>query len=347
MGLKKIILTLIIIGSCVGYITAQELQVKSVKLLSSDMTAKTNPCLTYGGDTCALIKIKGDGVAGLEFTDGAQYIDKRYDAASQTYFVYVYRTPKLTYKHQEYLPGEIDMSLSGYRKPKNGKTYLVTLEAKGGAMTGSIVMLKVNPISSVVTFDGKASPFSADGIYEYNTTPGNHVYSVKAEDYNQETGSIEIRKGENKSISLNLKPIMHEVDIRCNIREAKVFVDNEYAGTVGRVGLPQGHHKIRLQANGYIDIENFINISSTTSTLTYKLEKTNETHIHATPVKIFSDSKHIYKNGKMIKDWYSGAEIKFMPGKYGLSDEEMRVHEITVGLKPMTIIINGDHISIK
>lgn len=347
MELKKLILILIIFSSCVGDLSAQELQVKSVKLLSSDMTAKTTPCLTYGGDTCALIKIKGDGVEGLEFTDGAQYIDKHYDTVSQTYFVYVYRTPKLSYKHREFLPGEIDMSLSGYRKPKSGKTYLVTLEAKGGTMSGSLVMLKVNPISSIVTFDGKISSFSADGIYEYNTTPGNHVYCVKAEDYIQETGSIEIGKGENKSISLNLKPIKYEVEIKCNIREAKVFVDNEYVGTVGRVELPQGRHKIRLQANGYIDTEEDVDISSEKSSLTYKLEKTNETHIHATPVKIFSNSKHIYKNGKMIKDWYSGAVIKFMPGKYGLSDEEMRVHEITVGLKPMTIIINGANISIK
>lgn len=332
---------------CADHVVAQELVVKSVKLLSSDLTAKTSPCLTNSGDTCALIKIKGDGVAGLEFTDKAQYIEKKYDRASDTYYVYVYRTPKLSFKHHDFLPGEIDMSLSGYRKPKSGKTYQVVLEAQGSEITNCAIILEVSPQNSIVSLNGKKAVFSANGIYEYSATPGTYYYSVSAEDFETEEGSISLNKGDKKTISVKLKPILHEVYVKCNINDAKVYVDDTYYGKVGRNHLPQGKHRIRIQANGYIDKEADVQISSSRNVISYKLEKTNETHIHATTVKIFSDSKHIYKNGKELKDWQNGAEIKFLPGKYGLSDENMIVHEITVSNKPMTVIINGDSFIIK
>ena len=347
MKLKLFLLTIILSMSCAEKVSAQELIVKDIRLLSSDMTAKEQPCLTYNGDTCALVKFKGDGIEGLEFTDNAQYIDKRYDKESDTYLVYVYRTPKLTVKHKDYLIREIDMSTSGYKKPKNGKTYLVRLEAKGGNITGSIVMLKVSPINAILTFNGKPSPFSADGLYEFTLSPGNYTYSAKAGDYSDESGTITVVKGENKSVAINLKPIMHEVDVKCNIRSAKVYVDDNYYGLTGNISLPQGKHRIRVQANGYVDQEETILISSNTKMLPFRLEKTNEKHVHATPVKIYSNSKRIYKNGKVLKNWYNGAEIKFMPGKYGLSDENLIIHEVTIGSKPMTIIINGNAFEVK
>jgi hypothetical protein len=102
--------------------------------------------------------------------------------------------------------------------------------------------------------------------------------------------------------------------------------------------LPQGEHNIRVQADGFVDSEKNVMITSSTAPLSFILkENARVTHVHATPVKILSSSSRIYKNNKQIKGWTTGATIMFMPGEYMLSDDEGNTKIIIVGTKPMLV----------
>ena len=68
-------------------------------------------------------------------------------------------------------------------------------------------------------------------------------------------------------------------------------------------------------------------------------ENRRVTHIHATPVTIYSKSTSIYKNNKKIKEWSNGATIMFMPGKYLLSDDKGNTRKIIVRNEPMEITL--------
>ena len=104
--------------------------------------------------------------------------------------------------------------------------------------------------------------------------------------------------------------------------------------------FPQGLHKIRVQADGYVDSEKDVDVSAATGSLSFLLKENKKvTHIHATPVTIHSKSSSIYKNNKKIKEWSNGATIMFMSGKYLLSDDDGNTKKIEVKDQPLDITL--------
>ena len=328
------------VATCVA--TAQSLSVKNVTLLPKDRTALDNPCLDSNGDTCALIKIKVTGVEGLEFLNKSQYV--RYSYADGMYMVYVPTiSRRLDYGHSDYLPGQIDMGEYGYRRLRAGKTYLVQIEASSGKKENSILVLKVNPLGARVLFDESRVGLSSTGIYEFTLPEGSHTYTVTMDDYKPLDGMIQVSKNENKTIALNLEPIMHKVKVNCNVSKAHVFVDNVDFGEAGILSLPQGNHHIRIQGDGYIDVEEDVTIMSNMVPLSYSLKKNkNVKEIHAIPVRIFTKASRVFKNKKEIRDWSKdGDKILMMPGVYELSDNDGHLMRIEVGTEPMDVYLSG------
>ena len=334
-----LITCLLLISVCLGSYS-QELVVKSVSLQPDDKTAIQQPVLDANGDTCALIKLKIN-LQGLQFTNKTQYVGEvKY--ADGVY--YVYKSPNLSrmisYQHPDYVPAQIDLSDYGFRRLKGGKTYLALLEAPVKGLAQSIIVLKVFPLSSELTFDNKKIPLSENGVYEFPVSEGVHNYVVEEPNHHPSRSSISVGKNESKTQAIHLQPITHSVDVACNITGAHVFLDNIDYGKVGRHNIPQGKHVIRIQADGYLDVEETVDINASTPKLTYSLKKNeNRIDIHATDVTIISSSKRIYKDNKEIKGWKSGSVVKFMPGSYMLSDDDGRQKIIEVGTTPMKVVL--------
>lgn len=312
--------------------------IKKVLLLPNDRTAVENLCLDNNGDTCALIKIKTDNVEGIHFSNPNQYIKSSYENGVYSVYIPVNIGRKLDFIHKDYMPVQLDFSDYGYRHLKKGKTYMVILETPKISELISSVVLKVEPKDSRIIFDGSSFVANSSGTFEIPVTVGRHSYWVSADNFHSYNSSISVGKSEVKTISVRLQPIMHEVLIVCNIKKARVFVDNTEYGVIGRLRIPQGSHTIRVQADGYIDEEKNVDIVSSTGSLVFSLKENKEvSYVHATPVTIYSNFSNIYKNNKKIKGWYNGAIIMFMPGYYMLSDDKGKSKKIIVGDKPMRI----------
>ena len=144
-------------------------------------------------------------------------------------------------------------------------------------------------------------------------------------------------------IPLSLKPVLQPVDIGCNVDDATVYIDGVDCGRVGsQIDIPQGMHHIRVSKDKYIDIERTVEIDSTITYLSFSLEENrNLREIHAIPITIFADSKKIYKNNREIKDWGgSGTSVRFMPGKYMISDDSGNKVIIRVVDEPFTVYVD-------
>ena len=319
-------------------ICAQTITVKSISLQPSDQTAIEQPCFDINGGTCALLKIKTDNLEGIEFPNVNQYIKKDYSAG--IYHVYVPDiTKKLDLRHKDYMPVQIDMSDYGYKKLRKGKTYLIVLDAPKKVDLKSSVIIKIEPKQAQIIFDDQTYEANRNGTFEFPVSVGNHVYEVFAPDYQSQNGTITIGKSEAKTISVRLQPITHEVIINSNVATARVFVDNTEWGGIGKLSIPQGEHTIRVQANGYVDMAQNVTINASTAPLSFQLkENKRTTHIHPTPVTIYSKSPRIFQNNKEIKGWTNGATIKLMPGEYRLSDNDDE--------KNMTIIVGKDSLKV-
>lgn len=333
---KKLILVICFSLLCC-ILWAQSLSIKKVSLQPSDRTAVENVCYDNNGDTCALIKIKTNGIEGILFPNSNQYIKVHY--TNGIYSVYVPAiSRKIDFLHKDYMPIQLDMSDFGYRHLKKGMTYLVILDAPHINNLKSTIVIKVFPGNSTVVFDEKELGANPNGTFEIPVESGRHLYTVSADNYTPQNGMLTIDKSEAKTITVKLQPIMHEVQIDCNVRSAHVFVDNIDYGIVGKRLIPQGIHMIRVQADGYVDFEQEVNVSSTIGRLSCVLKENKQiTHVHAIPVTIYSESSSIYKNNKKIKEWSSGATIMFMPGKYQLSDDKGNTYNLVVKKEPITV----------
>ena len=113
-----IVLTLFISLS----VSAQEIKVKSMELLPSDLTARTNLRLDGNDEPCALIKVIVPTVEGMQF---GGWVIGNIGYLPGEYQVYVPAgTKKITFRHPNYAPGEIRFTI-----PIEGKcTYRVTLD---------------------------------------------------------------------------------------------------------------------------------------------------------------------------------------------------------------------------
>lgn len=316
---------------------SQTITIKSVTLLPSDKTAILEPCIDNNGDTCALLKIKTDNLEGFEFSNPNQYIKATY--VDGIYFVYLPElSRKLDFMHKDYMPIQLDMTDYGYRKLRKGKTYLVVLDAPKKTDLNSSIILKIEPHTAIVTFDKTKLDPSVNGTYKIPIPPGTYSYSVSAGNYQSKEGSISVVKNEVKAIPIRLIPMTHEIIVGSNVDKARVFVDNIDYGQVGKIIIPQGEHNIRVQADGYVDSERNVSVSASIDSLSFILKKNKQTtHIHATPVTIYSRASEIYKNNKKIKGWSNGNTIMFMPGKYLISDDVGNTKNIVVGSEPMEV----------
>lgn len=334
--LRRIIIPILLLF-LVSKVQAQELSVKSFCALPDDKTAQSQPVMDNEGLKCALIIIEANRLKGINFPR-EDHFKAFYDEATGRYLVYVsIGFPRLKFEHADYhSPDPINLeSLNQGEELKAGHSYLLTLNVPV-ATGNTFIVLKVQPATAQVTFNNQKLPPSPNGIYEMPVQADTYRYTVEAENFVTARGSVTVEKGEKKTVTKRLQPIMHTIQVNCNAKNAKVYVDNTLYGTTGLIRLPQGRHTIRIQQEGYEDAVAQVDITASTGQLSYKLKK-KQIEVHATPVTIFSNSSKIYKNYKLIKEWTNGATIKFMPGKYLLTDEYDNEKEIEVGDKPMVV----------
>jgi len=121
-------ITLIGVFICIS-LNAQEIKVKSMELLQTDLSARTQTRLDINGNPCALVKVVVPSVEGMQF-EGWVIGEVQYKPGE--YQVYVPAgAKKIQFRHPDYSPGEICFTL-----PIEGKcTYRVTLDVPTIATT--------------------------------------------------------------------------------------------------------------------------------------------------------------------------------------------------------------------
>lgn len=322
---------------------AQELTVSDCRLLPNDSSAVKNPVNDNNGHLCGLVQIVAEGITNLCFPNENEYMGKvEYKANRSIYYIHVPEMlSKISFTHNNYLPGEINLKDFGY-KVKSGKTYLVTLKTSSAtSRNGRTVTFRINPITEgTLVYEDKMVAIPSDGIVEIEHDEEQFSFVVNSLNFKPFKGNISAGS-ESVARSIVLQPLTTEVTVKCNHeRSARVFVDNVDYGKVGTLNIPLGNHNIRVVSKGYIDGNRDVSITSLTHELSFQISKNRgqQIDIHATPVKIIANTKHIYKNNKRVKEWRSsGDEIRLMPGKYLLTTKSNKRNFVEIGTEPMTI----------
>ena len=353
MRLKNLFLIMILMFCASTEVLAQNLSVVTYKLLENNNTARRFPQVAGDNrDTCAVIILRTPGIKGLEFPNHNQYyraiatdtcaaLRRRFPKPG-TYLVYVPAVigNMISYRHESYLPGTFSIRDYGMRRMKKAATYEVVMKAEAASTDAvkSKVVLKIHPVSARLTFDGATIETVANGIYEFEKPAGSYSYEVSLANYRVRRGTVQLGQSDAKTVNLILQPIMHRVTVSCNIDDATVYVDDDHFGKVGQLMLPQGNHRVRVQAANYIDSEQTVDIKAG-AVLDFNLKKNrNLDEIHAVLVTINSSASTVYKNNKRLEGWAKEKPMKFMPGKYYISDDKDNEMFIKVERdRPMTV----------
>lgn len=238
--------------------SAQQISVKSFKLLENDLTANTNGTTEYdqNEDKAALIKVVTTQT-GFSFDCGSLGIVKTEQKPSEIW-VYVPRgVRRITISHpslgvlRDY---EFPVPIEGARTYEMAlSTDKVETIVKHDADI-QYLTINVRPITAIVKIDGTEVPV-VDSVVTKLVTYGQHTYSVTDPYYKDEQGIINMGK-EKQTINVFLTPNYGKLQISSTPENgAQVFMDDGLT-SIGTTPLTtnkiiRGSHSFRLKLSQY------------------------------------------------------------------------------------------------
>ena len=296
--MKYIISSFFFLFSIFSY--SQEITVGETEFLEKDIAARTNPRMDGNGEPCALIRVVIPSVLGMQF-EGWVIGNVVYKPGE--YQVWVPSgTKKISFRHPDYLPGEIvfTQSITGkcvYRVklvapelPKQGTKKL---------QTSQYLIFNVTPADAIVEVEGEI--WNNNGGSARKFVPfGDYTYSVQAKDYHSSSGKVSVSDPTNKVVvDVKLLPAFGWVEIKANEsnRGGTVFIDNKQIGTVPCKSdqLTSGTHTVRIVKALYGNWEQQVTITDNKTTEMSPELSANFANVRLT----VENNAEIWVNGEM------------------------------------------------
>ncbi|MGN0037336.1 MAG: SUMF1/EgtB/PvdO family nonheme iron enzyme [Bacteroidaceae bacterium] len=239
---------------------AQNISVTSFRFDEYDLTANLagTSVEDQNGNKCALIRIQTTE-KGFSFDVGVLGVQKVDDNKVGEVWVYVPAgVRKMTIRHQQL------GTLSEYVFPVNivgSKTYVMELTTAQvqtivkKAVTQQYVSFSVTPADAIVEFDGDILEV-VDGTASRRKAFGTYTYTVRSRLYHPQTGQVTVNDPKNRhEVRVELRPAYGYLEVPGEgaLQGARVFVDDEYAGTAPYRSdrLASGEHQVRIVQNLY------------------------------------------------------------------------------------------------
>ena len=248
---------------------AQNISVASFELDPNDLTANLEGTTVYdqNGQKCALIRIQTTQ-KGFSFDVGALGVQKVDDNKVGEIWLYVPEGVKrLTMRHAQL------GSLLNYPFPiaiVGSKTYVMQLTTANvhtvveEAVTQQYVVFRVSPPEAIVEFDGDIIDLN-EGVGTKFKSFGTYGYTAQATLYHPQTGQVTVNDPKNKQeVKVELRPAFGYIEVPAEgkLAGAKVFIDNEYKGTVPfrSERLASGGHQVRVVQQMYSPVAQAVSV---------------------------------------------------------------------------------------
>ena len=264
MEMKKYLLLLLTLISCISFGFAQKLQVESFMLVENDLSAQTQSRKDLNDRNCALVKVQFVGTISEAEGNVVLPLVKR---GNETWVYMPQGSRQLKLLTQSYLPITITFSDYGIEKLESNRTYVLPLIKPNGYSEpvdagGNFYVLNVQPKNAVVFIDGTLQASSSDGEYSAMLPYGTHTYKVEAGGYISKSGSFIVSSGEMSPINVNLASAMASITVTCPTPAVSLYVDKKSVGNVPWSGsIKDGMHLIELRKDGYRSQQRTIQLS--------------------------------------------------------------------------------------
>lgn len=326
------IIRFLVIYICLGFSTimfSQELTVKSFLEKTNELTASTHLRNDNNDVPCALVKVQLP-INGAQFEPS---VIGHVDYKVNEYWVYLPNGAKhLKIKHPNYLTQDVIFENYGISKLQSKTTYELILSIPSNQNTSPVitqqyVMFDVTPKNAVVELDGELLEV-VDGTATKRKVFGEYNYTIQAGLYHQKTGSIVVNDPNNKHIvKVSLEPAFGYIEIpsKGNLKNAKVYINNELKGTVPYKSemLASGSYTIRIVKPMYNDVQQSVVVNDGETTMCSPVLSENFANV---TLQVGNGATIFVNNEEKGIDSWSGA----LP--YGAYNVECRKenHETTI-----------------
>ena len=255
----RVVLTIFLIGLGLysGVLSAQNISVKSFRLLETDLTANTAGTMKrdQNNEVSALIKVVTTET-GFAFDGGMLGIVGTEQRTGEIWVYVPQKSRKITLSHQKlgvlrdyYYPVPVEAGRTYEMVLTTGKVTTIVQESAGG----QYLVMTVTPANAEVSIDDVPVEV-ADGVVSILLKYGKHTYRVSAALHEPTMGQFEIGNAK-KELSVALQPAYGILQIDSDPAGAEVYIDGDYqpAGTTPFTSkwLSPGKHTLQFKMPVY------------------------------------------------------------------------------------------------
>ena len=254
---KLVFIFLIIFGLSGTGLSAQNISVKSFRLLETDLTANTAGTLKkdQNNETAALIKVVTTET-GFVFDGGMLGIVGTTQRAGEIWVYVPPKSRKITISHPQlgllrdyFYPIPIEAGRTYEMVLATGRVTTVVQENAGG----QYLVMKVSPSNAEVSIDEVPYEVENDEVTVF-LKYGKHTYRVSAALHEPEAGQIDMGNTK-KEMAVTLRPAYGLLQIESDPTGAEVYIDGDYesAGTTPFTSkrLVPGQHRLLFKRAEY------------------------------------------------------------------------------------------------
>ena len=248
---------LIGLGLCPSMLSAQNISVKSFRLLETDLTANTAGTMKrdQNNEVSALIKVVTTET-GFAFDGGMLGIVGTEQWTGEIWVYVPQKSRKITLSHQKlgvlrdyYYPVPVEAGRTYEMVLTTGKVTTIVQESAGG----QYLVMTVTPANAEVSIDDVPVEV-ADGVVSTLLKYGRHTYRVSAALHEPTMGQFEIDNAK-KELSVALQPAYGVLQVDSDPSGAEVYIDGDYqsAGTTPFTSkwLSPGKHTLQFKMPVY------------------------------------------------------------------------------------------------
>ena len=252
-----VFILLIIFGLSGTGLSAQNISVKSFRLLETDLTANTAGTLKkdQNNETAALIKVVTTET-GFVFDGGTLGIVGTTQRAGEIWVYVPPKSRKITILHPQlgvlrdyFYPISIEAGRTYEMVLATGRVTTVVQESAGG----QYLVMKVSPSNAEVSIDEVPYEVENDEVTVF-LKYGKHTYRVSAALHEPEAGQIDMGNTK-KEMAVTLRPAYGLLQIESDPTGAEVYIDGDYepAGTTPFTSkrLVPGQHRLLFKRAEY------------------------------------------------------------------------------------------------
>ena len=200
--MRKVLLSLVLLFTAISSTLAQELTVKSFKLVPSDLTAQSQSRKDLNDRNCAVVKVQFVGeLTNIEGNVIMPLVRRN----NETWVYMTHNTPQMKVITKNYLPLMVTFADYGVERLESNRTYVLTLLGNNQqqAQQTQTLSIKYTPSSATVLVDNKMVK-GKNGVAQTTLPVGQHSYIVACDGYESEEGTVKLKASAPSNLQITL-----------------------------------------------------------------------------------------------------------------------------------------------